>query len=210
MNSQPSFGAYLRRGYLLPGAAALFPAFLAARSFKPDTGEPLSEFVWLLSYLPSRIFDYWPHELGHVLAGLLWDNRMFIYISGTGLQLLLPLAFVAWALRKREMLLSWLAIFWLGYALKSVAYYMADALHPVGSYAAPFDGRMYSPADVMNTHDWRVMFGAAGLLSQSVWIAAKVYFLALWCMWLPPMILFFDFLQSVWQSLVNSEGSRNS
>ena len=200
------FFRYTLKAYGLGFLAALPLAFHFAANFKPRGGAPMSHAAWLLSYLPSGALRYWPHELGHVVAGAFFNDRFLVVAGGTGLEVFLPLGLLVFAVAKRETLLSWLFMLWLGYALLDVAYYMADAAHPAMQYVRPFDARAYSAAEVKDSHDWVFMLKACGALDSAVSLARTVYFAGVMLLWMPFLSLGGDFAVSLWQYRQSRQG----
>jgi len=187
----PGLFRYLYSTYRWVWLAALAPALILFFNFTPLDGKPMSHTAWLLYYPAHMLLRYWPHEMGHVLAGWVSGNRLFITFWGTGLEAGLPLFLLCWCIHRRETVLSWLPMLWLGYVLLDVSYYMADAAAPKLLYVVPFDTRTYTAAEIGNIHDWVVMLKALGQLQNAVSLASYVYLLAVWLLWLPPTTLCF-------------------
>lgn len=190
MREEDGFFRYLWYTYRRSLPLALIPAVVLALRFKPLETAVLPSGKWLLRYVPETLFRYWPHELGHAIAAHLTDHRLIITMSGTALEIGLPLAVFCYLIYRRENLLSWLVLMWLGYAMLDVAYYMADASALKLAYVRPFDTRVYTAADVKTSHDWVVMLTAAGHLKNARQFGALVYFIGVWCLCLPPVLFF--------------------
>lgn len=173
--------------YGIAALVALAPAVYLWFHFAPKDGNPMSAFAWTLYYLPHTLLCYWPHETGHMCAAGITDDSMLVVCGGTGLEVGLPLVLLAGLLLWRRHLLVFPVMLWLGFVLLDVAYYMADALHPVLIYSKPLDGKIYTAAELGGGHDWVNILKPLGLLSHSPQIASYVYALGIWLLCLAPL-----------------------
>ena len=95
------------------------------------------------------LFDLGIHELGHLLTALM--PRMVMFLSGSVLQVAVPLALAAYFLwRRSEWASAGFCLAWAGTSARDVAVYVADA--PV--QALPLIGG--------GTHDWAYLLGPEG------------------------------------------------
>lgn len=95
------------------------------------------------------LFDLGMHELGHLLTALM--PRMVMFLAGSVMQVVVPLALAAYFLfRRREWASAGFCLAWAGTSARDVAVYVADA--PV--QALPLVGG--------GTHDWAYLLGPRG------------------------------------------------
>ena len=95
------------------------------------------------------LFDLGMHELGHLLTGLL--PRMVMFLSGSVLQVAVPLGLAAYFLSRRsEWASAGFCLAWAGTSARDVAVYVADA----PAQALPLIGG--------GTHDWAYLLGPQG------------------------------------------------
>lgn len=104
------------------------------------------------------------HEAGHVVFSLGGDFLQFA--GGTLLQLLAPIAFGIYFLRRAKVFSVQFCLLWLGQSLLNVARYVADAR------------AMQLPLVGGGIHDWNYMLGQLGLLRQDTAIAGALTFVA--------------------------------
>lgn len=104
------------------------------------------------------------HEAGHPIFSL--GGEFLGFAGGTLLQLLAPIAFGVYFLRRAKVFSVQFCLLWLGQSLLNVARYVADArvmqLDLVGG----------------GIHDWNYMLGQLGLLQQDTAIAWVLTFVA--------------------------------
>lgn len=95
------------------------------------------------------LFDLGVHELGHLLTALM--PRMVMFLSGSVLQVAVPVALAAYFLvRRGEWASAGFCLAWAGTSARDVAVYVADA--PI--QALPLIGG--------GTHDWAYLLGPQG------------------------------------------------
>jgi len=104
------------------------------------------------------------HEAGHLLFSFL--GAFVQILGGTLLQLVMPISFLIYFWRQRQIAGAQFGLFWLGQNLINVGVYVADAR----SQALPLIGD--------GLHDWAYLLGRIGLLQQDQVIASMIYVLA--------------------------------
>jgi hypothetical protein len=101
------------------------------------------------------------HESGHLVFGAFGEFVQFA--GGTLMQLLMPLAFVAYFVRRRDPHAATVALWWVAQNLWHVSVYVADAR----AQELPLVGG--------GEHDWAYMLGRLGLMARDTAIARGVH-----------------------------------
>ena len=95
------------------------------------------------------------HETGHLVFGAFGEFVQFA--GGTIMQLLMPLAFVGYFLRRRDPHAATVALWWVAQNLWNISVYVADAR----AQELPLVGG--------GEHDWAYMLGRLGWMHVRVW-----------------------------------------
>lgn len=103
------------------------------------------------------------HETGHLVFA--WGGDVLAALGGTILQLLLPLAFVAYFWRRRDRHAASVALWWVGQNFWNVARYVADAR----AQELPLVGG--------GEHDWAFLLAEWDLLARDQVIARDLRFI---------------------------------
>jgi len=101
------------------------------------------------------------HETGHLVFGGFGEFVQFA--GGTLMQLLMPLAFVGYFLRRRDRHAATVALWWVAQNLWNISVYIADAR----AEELPLVGG--------GEHDWAYMLGRLGWLARDTAIARGVH-----------------------------------
>ena len=117
-------------------------------------------FLTLFHSVFFYTFTFFPHEAGHVYF---WPLGEFLHVfGGTIMELLLPISLVVWSIRARLKVIRAIGVFWIGFNLRHIAEYLADAramkLQALGESNA-------------ETHDWHLILGWFHLLEYDEAIA---------------------------------------
>ena len=166
--------------YRYPAAGAALAAFIYAvkfKSFLPVTeGWALVEkLIFPLAYVTLAI-----HEAGHPLMGF-FGNDFLMTAGGTLFQLAFPAAVLFHFLRRGEEAGCLFSVFWLGYSLVNISFYMADAQIQGLILITGTTGRE------SGMHDWNYMLGRLGLLRQAVTLGNLVFFAGVWGLIFAPL-----------------------
>jgi hypothetical protein len=145
---------------------------VASQRARPDwlrAGFAIAVAAWLFGY--SRSESRWTllddvdlaiHEAGHVVFGPFGE---FAGVAGGSVvQVLVPLAFVAYFAWRREAYAAFVVLFWVSQSLFNVATYIADAR----AQSLPLVGGEYV------IHDWSWMLSRLRLLRSDEAIAGAV------------------------------------
>ena len=100
------------------------------------------------------------HETGHLVFGPFGEFAGFA--GGTLFQLLMPLAFVIYFLRRHDRYAASVALWWVGQNCGHIAVYVADAR----AQELPLVGG--------GEHDWEYLLGRMGLMAQDHAIARAI------------------------------------
>ena len=100
------------------------------------------------------------HETGHLVFGPFGEFAGFA--GGTLFQLLMPLAFVIYFLRRHDRYAASVALWWVGQNCGHIAVYVADAR----AQELPLVGG--------GEHDWEYLLGRTGLLASDVALARAI------------------------------------
>ena len=100
------------------------------------------------------------HETGHLVFGPFGEYVGFA--GGTLFQLLMPMAFVIYFLRRHDRYAASVALWWVGQNCGHIAVYVADAR----AQELPLVGG--------GEHDWAYLLGRAGLLARDVALARAI------------------------------------
>ncbi len=100
------------------------------------------------------------HETGHLVFGPFGEFVGFA--GGTLFQLLMPMAFVIYFLRRQDRYAASVALWWVGQNCGHIAVYVADAR----AQELPLVGG--------GEHDWEYLLGRMGLLAQDQAIARTI------------------------------------
>jgi len=166
--------------YRYPAAGAALAALVYSvnfRGFLPVTeGWALVEkLIFPLAYVTLAI-----HEAGHPLLGF-FGNDFLMTAGGTLFQLAFPAAVLFHFLKRGEEAGCLFAVFWIGYSLVNVSFYMADAEIQGLILITGATGRE------SGMHDWNYMLGRLGLLRQAVTLGNLVFFAGVWGMIFAPL-----------------------
>lgn len=101
------------------------------------------------------------HESGHLVFGAFGEFVQFA--GGTIMQLLMPLAFVGYFLRRRDPHAATVALWWVAQNLWNISVYVADAR----AQELPLVGG--------GEHDWAYMLGRLGWMARDTAIARGVH-----------------------------------
>ena len=101
------------------------------------------------------------HESGHLVFGAFGEFVQFA--GGTLMQLLMPLAFVGYFLRRRDPHAATVALWWVAQNLWNISVYVADAR----AQELPLVGG--------GEHDWAYMLGRLGWMARDTAIARGVH-----------------------------------
>lgn len=101
------------------------------------------------------------HESGHLVFGAFGEFVQFA--GGTIMQLLMPLAFVGYFLRRRDRHAATVALWWVAQNLWHISVYVADAR----AQELPLVGG--------GEHDWAYMLGELGWMARDTAIARGVH-----------------------------------
>ncbi|MDD4004543.1 MAG: hypothetical protein PHW69_04985 [Elusimicrobiaceae bacterium] len=154
---------------LPPLVVALVPAAWAAAAFPgwmpvPDGWYSFEQWLFPLSFCDLAV-----HEAGHVVFRL-GGSRFLTVLGGTLMQLIMPGLFFGHFYRQRHKWGMAFTLFWLGFALGDISYYMSDAKEQVLILLGGVTGRE------SGTHDWHYLLGRLGLLDHSMKLGALVMF----------------------------------
>jgi hypothetical protein len=124
--------------------------------------------VWAFVYLRSEdafglldSVDLPIHETGHLVFSPFGEFAQFA--GGTIMQLLFPLVFVAYFLRRGDRFAGYFLLGWVAQNLWNVSSYVADAR----AQELPLVGG--------GEHDWAYLLGRMGLLTQDLRIASAIH-----------------------------------
>lgn len=165
--------------------------------------------VWSLPVLVSgqygegfplfNFISFHVHEGGHVYASLLGSDWLTV-AGGTLSEVLLPIGAAALMVRSRDWFGVAFCAMWLASTLGGVSIYMGDAraleLDLVST--APDPGAQVDD-DPFAGHDWRYLFGHAGLLNYDTRIAAATRAFA-WGLWWASMAFSAWLFWTMWRS----------
>jgi len=114
---------------------------------------------------PDRF--HWPdaidlpiHETGHIVFA--WGSEVLVALGGTLFQLIVPLAFVIYFWRRKDLHASSVALWWVGQNCFNIARYIADAR----AQELPLVGG--------GEHDWTFLLSTWRLLPQDQTLAHNV------------------------------------
>jgi hypothetical protein len=110
-------------------------------------------------HLPDAI-DLPIHETGHIVFG--WGSEVLVALGGTLFQLIVPLAFVVYFWRRKDLHASSVALWWVGQNCFNIARYVADAR----AQELPLVGG--------GEHDWTFLLSTWRLLPQDQTLAHNV------------------------------------
>jgi hypothetical protein len=110
-------------------------------------------------HLPDAI-DLQIHETGHIVFG--WGSEVLVALGGTLFQLIVPLAFVVYFWRRKDLHASSVALWWVGQNCFNIARYIADAR----AQELPLVGG--------GEHDWTFLLSTWRLLPQDQTLAHNV------------------------------------
>jgi hypothetical protein len=110
-------------------------------------------------HLPDAI-DLPIHETGHIVFA--WGNEVLVALGGTLFQLIVPLAFVVYFWRRKDLHASSVALWWVGQNCFNIARYVADAR----AQELPLVGG--------GEHDWTFLLSTWRLLPQDQTLAHNV------------------------------------
>jgi hypothetical protein len=110
-------------------------------------------------HLPDAI-DLPIHETGHIVFG--WGSEVLVALGGTLFQLIVPLAFVVYFWRRKDLHASSVALWWVGQNCFNIARYIADAR----AQELPLVGG--------GEHDWTFLLSTWRLLPQDQTLAHNV------------------------------------
>jgi hypothetical protein len=110
-------------------------------------------------HLPDAI-DLPIHEAGHIVFG--WGSEVLVALGGTLFQLIVPLAFVVYFWRRKDLHASSVALWWVGQNCFNIARYVADAR----AQELPLVGG--------GEHDWTFLLSTWRLLPQDQTLAHNV------------------------------------
>lgn len=155
--------------YRYPAVGAVLAAFVYAlnfRSFLPITEgwAMVEKTIFPLTFLTLAI-----HEAGHLLMGF-FGSEFLMTAGGSLFQLSFPLAVFFHFLKRENTAGCLFAVFWTGYSLINVSFYMADAQIQGLVLITGKTGREGG------LHDWNYLLGQLGLLKQAVELARMVFF----------------------------------
>lgn len=122
------------------------------------------------------------HEAGHVM--FFWSGEFFSILSGSILQIFIPLAFVLYFFLKRLLYAASVISLWLAGSIFDIQVYIADA--------QKMNLELLGGGSVI--HDWNYILNSLGLLSYTDTFAVLVYWIAL-------TILTLGFIFSIYYSV---------
>lgn len=164
--------------------------------------------IWSLPVLRGRMGEGFPlfefisfhvHEGGHVYWSLLGSEWLTVF-GGTASEVLLPIGAGALMVRSRDWFGVAFCVMWLASTLAGVSVYMGDARALELDLVSTFpDGGASPDDDPFAGHDWRYLFGHAGLLQYDTRIAAMTRGAA-WALWWGAMAFSAWLFYQMWRS----------
>jgi len=103
------------------------------------------------------------HETGHLVFA--WGGEWLGFAGGTVFQLLVPVVFVVYFMRRRDGHAASVALWWVGQNCWNISVYIADAR----AQDLPLVGG--------GLHDWAYLLGEAGWLAKDQELARAIHFL---------------------------------
>lgn len=164
--------------YKYPAAGAALIALVYAFNFSSYL--PVTEGWALVDKLifPLSFATLAIHEAGHPLMGF-FGNEFVMTAGGTLFQLAFPVAIFFHFLKRGDKAGCLFAVFWTGYSLVNISFYMADADVQALILITGKSGREGG------LHDWNYLLGQLGLVKQCVNLARPVFFAGVWGMTFP-------------------------
>ena len=166
--------------YFYPAAAAAIIALIYAlnfRSYLPIT-EGWARVETLL--FPLSALNLVLHEAGHPLLGI-FGSEFLMTAGGTIFQLAFPLAFLYYFFIRENKAGCLFAVFWAGYSLVNVSFYLADADLQALILITGKSGREGG------LHDWNYLLAQMGLLKRCVGIGRVIFFAGVGAMFFAPL-----------------------
>ena len=184
----------LSHAYFYPAAAAAAIAFIYAFNFKSYL--PVTEGWARVDsvLLPLSALTLVLHEAGHPLLGI-FGSEFLMTAGGTIFQLAFPLAFFYYFFARGSKAGCFFAVFWTGYSLVNVSFYLADADVQALILITGRSGREGG------LHDWNYLLGQLGLLKRCVGIARVIFFAGTGAMSFAPLAG----IRSAWDALASKK-----
>lgn len=145
-----------------PNVPRLIVAVIASVYFFTIAYNPMVDGFWnFLSFVDLPI-----HETGHLLFRLFGE---FMMIAGGSLfQVIVPLIFFGYFLRREQFFSASLVLFWVGQSLLNVWVYADDAVRMQLVLTSGMTGSEGS------FHDWNYLFNATGLMGYQSAISGLI------------------------------------